>query len=106
MVSYWDYDDPKIPDTERDASAASITASALFELSTLTNKGDTYLTSANKIMQSLSSEKYRASDGSNGGFILRHIVGNMPKSDEVDVAMNYADYFYLEALKRQEKISK
>ena len=57
-------------------------------------------------MQSLSSEKYRAKDGTNGGFILKHSTGNMPKSDEVNVAINYADYFYLEALKRQEKISK
>ena len=106
MVTYWDYDDPIIPDTERDASAASITASALFELSTLSKKGNTYLTSANKIMQSLSSEKYRAADGTNGGFILKHSVGNMPKSDEVNVAINYADYFYLDAILRQQKLLK
>ena len=29
-----------------------------------------------------------------------HSVGNYPISDEVDVAINYADYYYLEALLR------
>lgn len=33
-VPYWDFDDPNIPNVPRDASAASVTASALLELST------------------------------------------------------------------------
>ncbi len=104
MISYWDYDDPKIPDAERDASAAAITASALFELSTYSNKSEIYMDAAKKIVQNLSSDEYRATGGSNGGFLLKHAVGHMPNSDEVDVAINYADYYYLEALKRQQNL--
>ena len=105
-VSYWDYNDPDIPETNRDASAAAITASALFELSILADDGQKYLDAANKILESLTSEKYRATGGTNGGFILKHSVGHMPKSSEVDVAINYADYYYLEALKRQQEFLK
>lgn len=104
-VSYWDYNDPEIPDTYRDASAAAITASALFELATYDVAANTmYLDTANDILESLNSEKYRAKVGENGGFLLMHSVGNMPKDSEVDVPINYADYYYLEALKRQGKI--
>lgn len=103
MVSYWDFDDPAIPDTHRDASAAAITASALFELSVLADDGQKYLEAANKILTSLTTEKYRATGGTNGGFILKHSVGHKPNSSEVDVGINYADYYYLEALKRQQE---
>ena len=106
MVSYWDFNDPAIPNTNRDASAAAIMASAYYELSTFSGKGQTYLDAANKIMASLTSENYRATDGSNGGFILKHSVGHKPVDSEVDVALNYADYYYLEALKRQKELMK
>ena len=104
MVSYWDYNDPEIPNTNRDASAAAITASALFELGTLSENGEKYLNAANKIIKSLSSNDYRVNDGTNGGFILKHSVGSKPSDSEVDVAINYADYYYLEALKRQQNL--
>jgi unsaturated chondroitin disaccharide hydrolase len=100
-ISYWDYNDPKIPNTYRDVSAAAITASALFELSRYSKKGAKYFNVANRIIVSLSSERYRAKQGENGGFILRHSVGNLPGNGEIDVAINYADYYYLEALKRK-----
>lgn len=105
-VFYWDFDDPAIPDAPRDASAAAITASALYELSTLSEDGDRYLQVANNIVASLTSEKYRATGGENGGFLLKHSVGHLPASSEVDVAINYADYYYLEALKRQQEFKK
>ncbi|MEN8117010.1 MAG: glycoside hydrolase family 88 protein [Bacteroidota bacterium] len=106
-VSYWDYNDSKIPDTYRDASAAVITASALFELATYDVSANTkYLDTANSIIESLNSKAYRAEVGTNGGFLLMHSVGNKPKDSEVDVPINYADYYYLEALKRQGKILK
>lgn len=34
-IPYWDYNAPDIPDAPRDASAAAVVSSALFELSTL-----------------------------------------------------------------------
>ena len=104
MVSYWDFDDPDIPDVNRDASAAAITASALYELSTYSMKDDIYLDAANAMVESLTSEKYRAANGENAGFILMHSVGNMPRESEIDVAINYADYYYLEALKRKQNL--
>lgn len=99
-VPYWDFDSPDIPNTYRDASAGSILASALYEISTYSNKMD-YKAWADKIVASLSSPDYQASLGENGDFILRHSVGSLPHNSEVDVPLNYADYYYLEALKRK-----
>ena len=36
------------------------------------------------------------------GFLLLHSTGNYPGNDEIDVPINYADYYYLEALLRRE----
>ena len=33
-------------------------------------------------------------------FLLRHATGRWQANDEVDAALNYADYYYLEALIR------
>lgn len=99
MVSYWDFNDPKIPDTYRDASAAAITASAFYELSKYTN--NKYFEQAEKIVNSLSTDKYLAAYKANGGFLLEHCVGHLPGNSEIDVPLNYADYYYLEALKRK-----
>jgi len=100
LVPFWDFNDPAIPNAYRDASAAAITSSALFMLSSLTKEGKTeYAALADKMLASLSSPKYLAEFGTNGGFLITHCVGNMPKKSEVDTPLNYADYFYLEALK-------
>ena len=103
QVPYWDYDVPKDKDTPRDASAAAIMASALYELSTYLdqNEGGEYLEWANKIMESLSSPKYLAEGGANEGFLLKHCVGHLPGNSEIDVPLNYADYYFLEALSRK-----
>lgn len=105
-VSFWDFNDPNIPNTNRDASAAAIMASAFYELSTFSGTGSIYLDAANSIVESLTSENYRAKDGSNGGFLLRHSVGHKPGKSEIDVAINYADYYYLEALKRKHELNR
>lgn len=99
-VPYWDYNAPKIPDELRDASAAAIMASALYELSTY-SKRDYYKGWADKMVASLSSPAYRAKPGENGYFILMHAVGSIPHNNEIDVPLNYADYYFLEALKRK-----
>ena len=104
LVPYWDFDAPNIPDEPRDASAAAVIASALFELSTFSKtNGDFYLQKANKIMTSLSSEKYFNAYGENQGFLLRHSTGSLPIGSEIDVPLIYADYYYLEALLRKSK---
>lgn len=104
-VPYWDFNAPNIPDEKRDASSAAIMASALYELSTY-SKSEYYKGWADKIMQSLTSAEYRASLGENGNFILKHSVGSIPHNSEIDVPLNYADYYFLEALKRKRDLEK
>ena len=101
-VPYWDYDAPNIPNAKRDASSAAIMASSLIELSKYSNASlsKKYLNTASVILHSLSSPAYRAAYGENGGFILKHSVGNMNANADVDVPLPYADYYYLEALLR------
>ncbi|WP_316833105.1 glycoside hydrolase family 88 protein [Pedobacter aquatilis] len=98
-IPYWDYNDPKIPDVSRDASAAAITASALYELAGYSKEGKKYKAAADKILYALST-KYTSKLGDNYGFILEHSTGHRPAKSEIDVPINYADYYYLEALLR------
>ena len=100
-IPYWDYDAPKIPNEPRDASAAAITASAMIELNTFSEND--YLTEAKLILKSLSSKEYRAELGENKDFILKHSVGSIPHNNEIDVPLNYADYYYVESLIRLNK---
>ena len=102
-VPYWDFNAPNIPDAPRDASAAAIYASALIELSAYVKNGKEYLDIAEKILISLSSPTYLAGKGENGLFILKHSVGNWPAKKEIDVPLNYADYYFIEALGRYMK---
>jgi unsaturated chondroitin disaccharide hydrolase len=104
-IPYWDFNDPKIPESYRDASAGAIIASALIELSDYVNHKDQekYLSIAEKIISSLSSDKYRSSLNTNGNFLIMHGVGNLPKKSEVDVPLSYADYYYLESMIRYYK---
>jgi rhamnogalacturonyl hydrolase YesR len=99
-VPYWDFDAPDIPNSYRDVSAATILASALYEISMYSDKLD-YREWADKILTSLSSDSYLAELASNANFLLKHSVGSMPHNSEVDVPLNYADYYYLEALTRK-----
>jgi len=107
-VPYWDFNAPKIPLEPRDASAGAIIASALIELSGyVDNKdGKRYLKVASEILKTLSSAEYRASIGTNGGFILKHGVGNFPRNADIDVPLIYADYYYIEALTRFMRLKK
>jgi hypothetical protein len=103
LVPYWDFDDPKIPHVPRDASAAAITASALYELAKLQPYKKTYYQGfADKILASLSSTDYLAPVASSShGFLLNHSTGGLPNGFEIDAPIVYADYYFLEALVRQ-----
>jgi len=97
-VPYWDFNAPNIPNEQRDASAGAIIASALAELNNYTN--GKYLKNAAQILNTLSGDVYTAKPGTNGNFILMHSVGSIPHGNEIDVPLNYADYYYIEALTR------
>ena len=90
----------------RDASAAACTASALLELSTYVKGSESakYLEGAKAILHSLGSKKYRAGLGKNANFILMHSTGAIPQNSEIDVPLTYADYYFLEALHRYDKL--
>jgi unsaturated chondroitin disaccharide hydrolase len=103
LVPYWDYDAPAIPNEPRDASAAAVFASALYELSTYSSNGSKYKTTADKIMRSL-TKNYRAPFGTAKGFLLLHSTGHKPHNSEVDGPLSYADYYYLEALLRSKRL--
>lgn len=105
LIPFWDFDDPKIPNVPRDASAAAITASALYQLALLkSKKSKDYIKKAEKIIQNLSSPTYLATVGSNHGFLLKHSTGGLPNGFEIDAPIVYADYYYLEALNYQNKL--
>lgn len=101
LVPYWDFNAPDIPNEARDVSAATIISSALFELSSMIEgeQATYYENVANKILANIDA-KYRSDIGDNFGFLLDHSTGNHPKDSEVDVPINYADYYYLEAFSR------
>jgi unsaturated chondroitin disaccharide hydrolase len=107
LTPEWNYDATKYPKILRDASAAAITSSALFELSGYSKmNGDKYYNVASKMLKSLSSPAYMASSSGNKYFILNHCVGSIPHGFEIDVPLVYADYYFLEALIRKKHLGK
>ncbi len=109
-IPAWDLDVHNALDKEspapRDASAAAVIASALLELSTEVKDGQLYFNYAEDILKSLSSDVYLAKPGENHYFLLKHSVGAFLYNSEIDTPINYADYYYLEALKRYIDIKK
>jgi len=104
-VPYWDFSAPGIPDAPRDASSASITASALLELSQYVTdkpKAEHYKQAAIQMLESLSSEAYQSRD-KNPSFLL-HSTGHWPNGSEIDASIIYADYYYIEALVRLKRL--
>jgi len=101
-IAYWDFNAPGIPNEMRDASAAAIMSSALLELCKYsdTKWAREYFKVAETIIRNLSSPQYKASAGTNGGFILKHGVGSLPGKTEIDVPLTYADYYFIEAMIR------
>lgn len=103
-IPYWDFYAPNIPNEPKDASAAAIIASALFELQEYVepSKATFYKDAAIKILTSLSAEAYQSRE-INNAFLL-HSTGHKPNGSEVDASIIYADYYYIEALMRLKKL--
>jgi hypothetical protein len=89
LVPYWDFNAPDIPREEKDASAAAILASGLYELSLYSAQGKTYKVTADKILASL-TKSYRSPIGESKGFILIHSTGSRPSNSDVNVPLSYA----------------
>ncbi|MCM1333283.1 MAG: alginate lyase family protein [Bacteroides sp.] len=113
-IPYWDMKMPSVSDCTsekvngeipRDASSAAIIASGLYELCVYVapEKGARYKAFADKIVDSLNNN-YQAQPGTNYGFLLLHSTGHHPGGSEIDVPLNYADYYYLEALARKRQL--
>ena len=99
-VSLWDLQSD-IP--YRDASATSIAASALFELSDFVSGNESlrshYRQQAEAILASLCSSPYFASE-TETNCLLDHSVQYLPLQSNVDVPAVFADYYFLEAIHR------
>ena len=104
LIPYWDFNAPEIPNEPRDVSAAAITASALYELNLYEGeRASQYKQWADTILENLTLN-YRATPGTDGGFLLLHSTGAKSLKSEIDVPLVYADYYFLEALLRKTKI--
>lgn len=98
-IPYWDFDAPNIPNEPRDASAATIMASALLELARyVPEKSAEYIAWADQILLTLQGPEYQTDSPP---FFLTNSVGNMPDGSEINVPIVYADYYYVEALLRR-----
>ena len=101
MVPYWDFTAEHIPHLERDASAAAIAASGLYELSGYVGgvEKERYRRAADGMLAALCRDFL--STGTAAESILLHSVGSKPLHSEVDVGVIYADYYLLEAIRRR-----
>lgn len=104
-IPYWDFDDPKIPNAPKDASAAAVAASGMLALSICVMEKDQqakYKNAAVDLISNLSTPEYLSGD-KNQAFLL-HSTGHLPNGTEIDASIIYADYYYMEALLRLKKI--
>ncbi len=104
-IPYWDFDDPKIPNAPKDASAAAIAACGMLEISNLVKDvklKEKYINAAENFVKILSSKEYFSGDTNQA--LLLHSTGHHPKNSEIDVPIIYADYYYMEALMRLKKM--
>ena len=95
-IPYWDFSQTDY----KDASAGAILACGLLRMWELDGcePDDPSFRMAGRILRTLASPEYLAEPRTNGGFLLKHSVGNMPGGTEIDVPLTYADYYFLEAL--------
>lgn len=105
-IPYWDFDAPGIPEEPRDASAAAVVASGLLELRSYIKdkkKAGQYFDAAIKMLEALSSPAYLSGEVNNA--FLLHSTGHKPHGSEIDASIIYADYYYIEALIRLNRIN-
>ena len=94
FVPYSDFDAPNIPNESKDASAAAITCSALFELNSFV-EGDKYRIAAENILTSLLSN-YLTKETNLSSILQKGCV----RWGSHEQGLIYADYYFLEAIIR------
>lgn len=92
-VPYWDFNDPEIPNSVKDSSAAAIACSGLLTLSELNHK-QRFKQAAIDMLNSLSTN-YLAEDSEG---ILKHGCYHKSANLGVDESLIWGDYYFVEAL--------
>lgn len=105
-VPYWDFSVAGAPGEPRDASAAAIAASGLLGLAELVPPEDArrYRLAAGRILTSLSTDF--VSRPNESWAILSHATGGKPQGVEIDVGISYGDFYFVEALRRWQAMSR
>lgn len=98
-IPWYDFLEPSIPSTTKDASAASVAASGLMELYSFTDQPKYFDTSVN-ILSSLMT-RYSSQNTGDSSILLRSTIH---RGDE-ERGTVYADYYFLEAIKRYKEIT-
>lgn len=99
QIPYWDFDAADIPNAPRDVSAATVAACGLLRLAEADpdNKAK-YLGWTDGVLMSLEKDIYQTN---RAPFLLDHSTGAKPLGHEIDRPISYADYYYVEALRKR-----
>lgn len=102
-VPFWDFNDPAIPNTYRDTSAAAVAASGLLKLSKLIQASDPtnaarYRSAAGKMLGSLANN-YLADPAQAGQSVLLQGALNVPATPSINnTGVIFGDYYFLEGI--------
>jgi len=101
-VPPWDFRAPEEDRKIKDTSAASCAASGLLEIAASVQGADAqlYANAADRILQSLTSTYATWGQEEQQG-LLRQGTGHRPAGQNINVSLIYGDYFYVEALAKQ-----
>jgi unsaturated chondroitin disaccharide hydrolase len=103
QIPPWDFRAPDTASAPRDSSAAAIATSGLLDLAALLGAvGAHYRQAALDLLHALHS---RCAAPDDHDALLLHATGNLPANRDIDVALIYGDYYYLEALQKLHGIS-
>jgi Glycosyl Hydrolase Family 88. len=100
-VSFWDFDDPKIPNTKKDTSATAIAANSLLKLHEMTNN-DLYREVAQKSVEALINNyltPLSQGDARPKGMLINGCY-NMRINLATEAELIWGDYFLFETLLR------
>jgi unsaturated chondroitin disaccharide hydrolase len=101
LVPPWDFDAPNDGKQPLDSSAAAITASGLFDLAELVHDATDkvrYRRAAHRILESLCTDEFLATNRPDWEGILLHGVYHLHKGLGVDESVAWGDHFFVEAL--------